>query len=381
MAKKNLMVFPLILMILTGLAVAVVLSCGSSSSDQEPETYTCSDTDGQAYELTITGDTYELKIDGKSVSTGTVKKDGDTLTLTPNSGGDPFKVTVSGKRITDIEGAITPDDGGEAIEPGKIIQGETKTGTWDWALSDDSGTNEYLDVQTIFAPGGASRFSNAIPDPDEKDKHGQPVKRPYVYPDGTVNDINGDPINEPVFNFKGNTKVTSDNRTADVGARFPLLGWEAVPDEATLTALKTAYSYSFWVRLNSSTASKWAFLTAVFTDFPAEKGYEYGHWFGNTNGDAGAKNITKDLKLGEWYKITVILKPTSAGGNIDQAAWIHSYNPEYEGDFKQDKVKKLQWQVPLQHNGGTARGGAPYDIIKGSYDFDLDFYGLTLNMD
>jgi len=379
MTKKNWVVFPVMLMILAGLVFVTFFSCGSK--DPEPEIYTGSDTDGQAYELTITGDTYELKIDGKSVSTGTVKKEGNIFTLTPNSGGDPFKVTVSGTKITDIQGAIAPDDGGEAIEPGKIIQGETTAGTWDWSLSDDSGTNEYLDVQTIFAPGGASRFENAQTNSADVDEKGKLIKRPYKYPDGTVKDSNGNPINEPVFNFKGNTKVTSDNRKDNEGARFPLLGWEAVPDETTLAALKTAYSYSFWVKLNSSTNSKWAFLTAVFTDFPAEKGYEYGHWFGNTNGDAGSKNITKDLKPGEWYKITVILKPTKDGGNIDQAAWIHAYNPEYEGDFKQNETKKLQWQVPLQHNGGTPRGGAPYDIIKGSYDFDLDFYGLVLNMD
>jgi hypothetical protein len=379
MTKKNWMVFPVILMILTGLVFVTVFSCGSK--DPEPEIYTGSDTDGKAYELTITGGTYGLKIDGKSVSTGTVKKDGDTFTLTPNGGGDPFKVTVAGTKIKGIVGAITPDDGSEAIEPGQIVQGESTAGAWDWSLSDDSGTNEYLDVQTIFAPGGASRFENAQTNPADVDDKGKPIKRPYVYPAGTVNDINGDPINEPVYNFKGNTKVSSENRTANVGARFPLLGWEAVPDETTLAALKTAYSYSFWVKLNSSTNSKWAFLTAVFTDFPAEKGYEYGHWFGNTKGDSGAKNITNNLRLGEWVKITVILKPTDKGGNIDQAAWIHSYNPEYEGEFKQDKIQKLQWQVPLQHNGGTARGGDPYDIIKGSYDFDLDFYGLTLNMD
>jgi len=379
--KKNWTIFPVIMMILAGLAFATVFSCGSGGDDSEPVTYSGVDTDGKIYELTVTGDTYELKIDGTSVSTGKAAKSDDTFTLTPNSGGEPFTVTVSGTRITGITGAITPDDGGEAIIPGTIAQGETTAGAWDWSLSDDSGTNEYLDVQTIFPPGGVSRFENAVNDPVEKDKHDQPVKRPYEYPAGTVTDNDGNPIDEPVFNFKGNTKVLKENRTANEGARFPLLGWEAVPDEATLVALRTAYSYSFWVRLNSSTASKWAFLTAVFTDFPAEKGYEYGHWFGNTNGDAGAKNITKDLKLGVWNKITVILKPTTDGGNIDQAAWIHSYNPEYEGAFKQDKVQKLQWQIPLQHNGGTARGGAPYDIIKGSYDFDLDFYGLVLNME
>jgi len=384
MIKKNWMVFPAVLMILAGLVFATVFSC---SSDEGPkvETYTGTTQAGEVYTLKITDNsTYDFLIGGVSVSTGKVSKNGDTLTLTPNGGDDttePFKVTISGKKIADIDGVITPDEEGkEPIIPGKIIQGETSAGVWDWSLSDDSTTNEYLDVQTIYAPGGASRFTNAVEDADKIDTHGKKVKRPYVYPTGTVNDIDGNPINEPVFNLKGNTKVSKTDRTANEGARFPMLGWEAVPDAATLAALKTAYSYSFWVRLNSSTGSKWAFLAAVFTDFPAEKGYEYGHWFGNTNGDAGTKNKTPNLKPGEWYKITVILSPVPKG-NIDQAAWIHSYNKEYEGAFKQDKAEKLQWQVPLQHNGGTARGPDPYDIIRGSYDFDLDFYGLVLNMD
>jgi hypothetical protein len=368
------------------LVFASVFSC-KSNDDGGPtqEIYKGSDTTGKEYELKINSGKYELLINGESVSTGNASKSGDTITLTPNSGGDNFTVTVSGSKITGISGAITPDDGSDPVTPGTIISGESTKGAWDWALSDDSGTNEYLDVQTIFAPGGASRFDNAVDDPTETDQHGSPVKRPYVYPAGTVTDSDGNPINEPVYNFKGTTKVTSDNRTKDVGARFPLLGWEATPNPETLEKLRTAYSYSFYVRLNSSmygtTSGKWAFVTTVFTDFPAEKGYEYGHWFGNTPGDSGSKNRTSSLVVGEWYKITVILSPVNEGGNIDQAQWIHQYNKEFEGPFKKDKIEKLQWQIPLQHNGGTARGGDPYDIIRGSYTFDLDFYGLTLNME
>jgi len=378
--KKNWIVFPgAVLMILAVLVFAMVFSCKNDDNGQSPEIFSGSDQAGIQYELTITGEQYELKIDGKSVSTGTVSKDGDTYKLTPNAEGDPFYVTVSGNSITGIEGDIIPDDGSEPITPGNIIKGETTEGTWDWSLSDDSVPNDYLDVQTIFAPGGASRFSNAVED-TETDHHGNKIKRPTVYPAGTVMDNDGNPINEPVFSFKGNTKVSSENRTANEGARFPLLGWEAVPDEETLAALKTAYSYSFYVRLNSSTGNRWAFLSAVFTDFPAEKGYEYGHWFGSTNGDSGAKNRTVG-QLGKWHKITVILSPVSEGGNIDQAQWIHQYNKEFEGPFNKNKIEKIQWQVALQHNGGIARGGNPYDIIRGSYDFDVDFYGLQLNME
>jgi hypothetical protein len=364
------------------LVFASVFSC-KSNDDGGPtqEIYKGSDTTGKEYELKINGGKYDFFINGESVSTGNASKSGDTITLTPNSGGEPFTVTVSGSNITGITGAITPDNGDDPITPGTITSGESTKGAWDWALSDDSGSNEYLDVQTIFAPGGDSKFENAVDDPTETDRHGSPVKRPYVYPAGTVMDNDGNPIDEPVFSFKGTTKVTKDNRTANEGARFPLLGWEATPNAETLEALRTAYSYSFYVRLNSSTGNRWAFVTTVFTDFEPEKGYEYGYWFGSTNGDSGPKNRTEKLALGQWHKITVILSPVNAGGNIDQAAWIHSYNPEYEGPFKKDKIEKLQWQIPLQHNGGTARGGTPYDIIRGSYTFDLDFYGLTLNME
>jgi len=383
MMKK--MVFPVVLMILAGLVLAAVFSCDNGDSGPSTTTYTGKTTDGsKTVTIEVTDGNYDLKVNGTSISTGTVTKSGNTFTLTPNGGGDPVTVTVSGNLITEITGTITPDDGGDEIEIDILPPFETVAGTWDWSLSDDSKTNEYLDVQTIFAPGGASSFENAVTDPTDIGDDDLPIKRPTIQAAGTVMDDNGNPIDQPVFSFKGTTKVTSDNRSANEGARFPLLGWEAVPDEETLAKLRTAYGYSFWVRLNSSSsssttaASKWAFVTTVFTDFPAELGYEYGHWFGNRPGDSGSKNITKDLELGKWHKIEVILKGVKYGGNLDQAAWIHAYNPEYEGDFNQDKATKLQWQVPLQHNGGTARSGAPYDIITGTYTFDLDLYGLEL---
>jgi len=371
--------FPVILMILTGLVLAAVISCPNEKGPTIT-TYTGTTSDKKKVEIRVEDDKYDLKVDGTSISTGKVSKSGDALTLTPNGAPDTtVTVTViSGNLITEIKGSITPDNGSAPVEIEMLPPIVAETGTWDWSLSDDSKTNEYLDVQTIFSPGGASRFDNAVTDPSDIGDDGLQVKRPTIHPAGTVKDDEGKVIDQPVFSFKGTTKVTSENRAANEGARFPLLGWEAVPDEATLAKLKTAYGYSFWVRLNSSTSNKWAFLTAVFTDFPPELGYEYGHWFGNSSGDSGTKNITKDLALGKWHKIEVILKSVKDGGNIDQAAWIHAYNPEYEGPFTQNKAEKLQWQVPLQHNGGTARSGAPYDITKGSYTFDLDFYGLEL---
>jgi hypothetical protein len=388
MMKKNWFVFPAILLILAGLVFASVFSCksddGSNGGEPKIETFTGSDKDGKEYTLKIKDDnTYELLINGKSVSTGTASKNGDTFTLTANGGGDPFTITVKGKKITSISGIITPDDGTDPITPDEIVQVTTVSGKWTWALSDDADPNDYKgDKQSIFTPGGASRITNAQEDSTETDRFDHPVKRPFIHPTGSVKDNDGNTINEPVFNFTGNTKVIKDNRTANEGARFPLVGWEAVPDEETLELLKTAYGYSFWVRLNSSTASNWAFLTAIVTDFTPEEGYEYKHYFGNKPGDSGGtkvNNFTSNLQVGTWYQIKVIMNKDAI--NIEQDKWIHSYNPEYKGPFNQDKAQKIQWQIPLQHQVGadvSARSGTPYDITKGSYDFNVDFYGLEL---
>jgi hypothetical protein len=210
--------------------------------------------------------------------------------------------------------------------------------------------------------------------------------RPFEYPAGTVKDNDGNTINATVYKITGNTKVTRDNRPATEGAGWPMVGWEAVPDEETLALLKTAYGYSFWVRLNSSTASNWSFLTAVVTDFSLEEGHEYKHYFGNQPGDSGGKssinNFTKDLALGLWYKITVVMDQGSSF-NMYQDKWIYQYDSgaNFRGDFHQAEAKKIQWQIPLQHQVGASvrqRSGEPYDIDRGSFDFDLDFYGLEI---
>jgi len=358
-------------------------------------TYTCSVKGGAEYTLKITDNTtYGFLINGASVSTGSAKQEGDTWILTPNGDPDkPFTVTVSGRNITNIAGDIIPDDGTEPIPPGEILQVEPVAGVWKWATSDDSQLNDWKTStawqalypgvkQSIYAPGGASKITNA----EFVDTTTDPIKgesknyKPFEYPAGTVKDKDGNPITVPVYNFKGNTKVTEDNRTANSGARFPMVGWEATPDDAeTLALLKTAYGYSFWVRLNSSTANNWSFLTAVVTDFTPEEGYEYKHYFGNNPGDSTSKNQTQKLEVGTWYQIKVVM--AKDGFNLDQDKWIHQYNPEYEGSFTQNAAQKIQWQIPLQHQVGagvSARSGDPYDIIKGSYDFDLDFYGLEL---
>ena len=400
MKKKNWFVFPALLLILAGLVFASVFSC--KDKDDGPKvgnvigTFTGTDTNGKVCTLQIKDDdTYEFFIDENSISTGTAAKDGDTYTLTANGGGDPFTVTVKEGKITEIKGAITPDDGSKPIAPPVIPPPfNAVAGVWVWSLSDDADPNTHINPQTIFAPGGASRVDNAVEDPVEQDRYGNPVKRPYEYTAGTVKDNDGNTINLPVYNFKGNTKVSKDNRTANEGARFPMVGWEAVPDEATLAQLKTAYGYTFWVRLNSATGDSWAFLTAIVTDYVPEKGYEYKHWFGNKPGDSGGSktpDYTGKLELGKWYQITVVTDKSSPAFNMEQAKWMIQYYPNADDPdnkiardkpYDQSKAEKLQWQIPLQHQktgtGEAERTSKPYDVIKGSYDFDLDFYGLEL---
>jgi hypothetical protein len=381
-----------------------VFSCGDDGPSVT--TYTGKDAGGKEYKLIVTGSKYELKIDEESISTGKVTKDGNTLTLTTNGADETVKVSVTGNIITEIKGTITYDDESKKIEIDILPPFESVAGNWDWYASDDSKVNgptvgpANVDPQTIFPPGGVSKITNAqdVTGPDGVQGQG-----PFIYPAGTVMDNDGKPIDATVFNFKGNTKV-DPNKPSDAtngakyGAGWPLVGWEAQPaDDETLAALKTAYGYTFWVRLNSSTTTdrttntddNWAYLTQVVTDFAMEKGYEYKHWFGNGNfsdggkkmgdsGGGGAKNFTKDLEVGKWYQITVIMN--KSGFNMEEDGWLFQYppTPDPKKPFNQNAASKIQWQIPLQHNGGRQRNGDPYDQVSGSHDFDLDFYGLKL---
>lgn len=398
--KKNRRFFAVILAILAGLAFAAVFSCsgGGDSSDDSitSESYIGTDADGIEYELIVTGSEYVLKINGKKISSGAVSKNGDLWTLMPNgldgSTNADFDVTIDGIYIAEIGGVITPDEkGGQPITPGIMVP---PTLAWDWYTIDDENTNEKLgDKQSIYPPGGASRITNAV---DVTNDDGTKGKKPYEYTEETKpKDKDGNPIPGPVYNFTGNTKVIENDRDAKKGAQFPLVGWGAKPaNTATLTQLRNAKGYSFWVRLNSSTASNWSFITAVETDFKAELGYEYKHWYGNKPGDSGGSsqsastlkginNFTDNLEVGQWYKITVIM--AKDGFNLFQDKWIWQYDSgkDARGDFHQNKAQQLQWQIPLQHQVGadvSMRNGDPYDAIKGSYDFNLDFYGLELIM-
>jgi hypothetical protein len=389
MMKKFRFVLQVVLLAAIGMSLVAVLSCGGGESEPSVVTYTATDTDRKEYTFKVTDNAkYELLIDGTSISTGKASKSGDVFTLTPNAEGPTFTVTVSGNKITAINGAITPDDGSAPVTPGEIVEVKPEPGVWVWTMSDDSAINEWKNndtdpdtSQSVFEPGGKSKFSNAV---DGTDSSGNPVMKPFEYPAGSQKDNDGNTINTPVFNIKGNVTVSSDNRPANEGARFPVVGWEAVPDAATLELLKTAYSYQFWVKLNSGTASNWCFLTAMTqTGLPIEEGWEYKHYFGNRTGDSGGSraNYTGPLAAGKWHKIIVVLDKTTPGFNMDQDKYIYSYNPERKRNFEQDKAEKLQWQIPLQHQVGagvSARSAAPWDIIRGSYDFDFDFYGLEL---
>jgi hypothetical protein len=272
-----------------------------------------------------------------------VSKSGDTLTLTPNGAPDTtFIVKVSGDKITRIEGTITPDNGDPPIVgPIDMIQ--------------ESGYQNY---------------------------------KPYEYPEAErPTDKDGNPITTPVYNFTGFTKVSSPNRAQTSGAQFPLVGWEAVPGADVLAKLKTAHGYQFWVRLNSSTANNWSFLTAVVTDFAPDKGYEYKHWFGNQPGASQGSltdNFTENLAVGTWYQIRVIMNST--GFNMDEDKWLYQWppNPDPKKPFNQSAAEKVQWQIPLQHQVGagvTERSGGAYDITNGDYSFNLDFYGFELISD
>jgi hypothetical protein len=286
-------------------------------------------------------------------------------------------------------GEKTPPPPPPGEEEGELV---TVAGSWDWATSDDSqlngATNGGYGDQSVFAPGGASKIENAVDDPEgEEDRYGNVVKRPFLKTDALDND--GVPITVPVYNFTGVTKVSSNNRAATEGARFPLVGWEAIPaDDETLENLQKAYGYSFWVRLNSSTSTlasfgltdNWAYLTAIVTDMPMEQGHEYVHYFGSKPGDSVDNVNYTQLAAGTWHKITVVMDINSEECNITQPKWIHLYNTSFLKDFHQDVASKIQWQIQLQHNGGTARSRDPYDITNGEYSFDLDFYGLELHV-
>jgi hypothetical protein len=308
-----------------------------------------------------------------------------------------FKTNEDGNLVDD-DGEEVTDESGEPIAPPVTDPGID--GTWDWSTSDDSKENDTVQLALPKPPYKTAKISHTFPksnwggvstisgeaDPDNAGIM-RPVTKTVTGPDGT--DVTA-------FSFTGTVKVSKDNRGANEGSRFPLVGWEAVPDEETLANLKDAWAYSFWVRVNSAEVKSnatatprndWVFKTAVCAEgFANEQGHEFKHYFGNylptaaSNFGANATtSMTDDLAIGKWHKITVVLDPTKKGYNLDQDNYIHQYNTEFEADFDKSTVTKLQWQIALQDQRGIAqRGGDPYDMPNGYFDYDLDFYDLRL---
>jgi len=295
------------------------------------------------------------------------------------------------------------EPGGKEKEP--VIPPETGEGTggvWDWSTSDDTKTNvdvtialpkpPYKTASTRSFPqsnyGGVSSISGEA-DADDPD-----IMRPVTR---TVEGPDGDEVT--VFHFTGTVKVSRDGRGANEGSRFPIVGWEAVPDADTLIKLQSAWAYSFWVRVNSASVrsnasanpvNSYVFKTAVCAEgFANEQGHEFKHYFGNyepstaePSGPNGRPHTTEDVEIGEWHKITVVLDPMHGSFNLDQDTYIHVYNQEYEADFDPATATKLQWQIALQDQRGiTQRNSTPYDMPNGYFDYDLDFYGLELYLE
>ena len=281
--------------------------------------------------------------------------------------------------------------------------GEAFEGVWDWSTSDDSKANQQASLALPKPPyktaktthsfpqsnfGGASTISGTE-DTSESPSVFRPITKTVDGPDGTEVEA---------FNFTGTVKVSKDNRTANEGSRFPLVGWEAVPDdEDTLTALRSAIAYSFWVRVNSAAVkanasanpvNNWVFKTAVGAEgFANEQGHEFKHYFGNYQPTAATpyggthEYMTDDLEIGEWHKIVVVLDPESDEFNLNQDNYIHQYNNEFLATFDPATATKLQWQIALQDQRGiNQRNGDPYDMPNGYFDYDVDFYGLELHL-
>jgi len=306
-------------------------------------------------------------------------------------------------------------DAGGGKKDDKKDLGDGIVGAWDWTVSDDKKPNEtvtltlavppYLGTAVAGDQGGVFKAQEEFPKNNYGGvstisgtpgtaKDGTAVVRPEEV---TVPGPDGKDVK--AFSFKGTVKVSSDNRIATEGACFPMVGWEAVPDDAdTLADLKAATAYSFYVKVNSAAvkrnangtpSAKWIFKTAIGAEgFATEQGHEYKHYFGNAAEpkaltDAGSlprKHYTKGLALEQWHKITVGLDSTNtAAYNIDQDAHIYQWNLRFKAAFDHTTATKIQWQIALQDQDGIPdRGDTPYDINNGYFDYDVLFYGLEL---
>ena len=301
-----------------------------------------------------------------------------------------------------VIGCDTGGGGGKKDNTKKEIEtGEGIAGVWDWSTANDSTPNATVSLELKKPPyqtataseefpqnnfGGVSTISGTQDTVDPTIM--RPAETKVTGPAGTE---------VTAFNFTGIVKVINDDREPTEGASYPQVGWEAVPDADTLAKLRGAWAYSFYIKVNTGSikrnssanaADKWIFKTVVCAeDFAKEQGHEYKHYFGNAAApkaltDAGSQpraHYTKDLALGEWHKIVVVIDSTNAGYNIDQDAHIYQWNPKFKADFNLATATKLQWQIALQDQDGISdRGSDPYDIPNGIFDYNVDFYGLEL---
>jgi hypothetical protein len=454
--KRNRRFFPVVLVILAGLVLSVVISCNNTGGSTTPppptptpsESYTCEDEDGKKYELIVTGSEYVFKINGIEKSWGEVSKNGKLWTLMQHgvgtSANNDFDVTIDGEFIADIGGPIKvwgePD-----IIIGEIVPQIPVLPEWVWYVSDDSQTNEKLatrpdegSAQTVFAPGGVSyinymhkKDSNGDWEMSGDEKAKKPVeyggneafqgKPATAYTEGEYTGTrpmdNGIEVEGPIFHIKGTTKVSKDDRGPNDNARFPMVGWGAIPwNKKAKDQLIKAKGYSFWIKVNRTNGdNNWAFVSAVLTDMPEELGWEYKHWFGSWKGASACDYVGKTYSNGsyisgfkvpqnwteapaaspngDWKKITVIMDKKDSKFNMAQDHYIYQYNNTRMRDFKQDTANQVQWQIPLQHQKPTERGGddhnagpcnikertsSPYDVTHGSFEYDLDFCGFEL---
>jgi len=309
----------------------------------------------------------------------------------------------------DTEQPVTPVDPDDLPEEGWWT-------SWDWATSNDSKPNAEVSLELPVPPykgtfagiAGGTNYKYATPEVFPQGNWGgtstisgvadaedptimRPVKVNVPGPEGEEEVI--------AFQFFGVVKVSADNRSANVGARYPMVGWEAVPDEETLTALQGAASYSFWIKVISSgikrtppstAVNKWVIKTAIgAAGFASEQGHEFKTYFGNSAPAGAGANAqsaaNKKLDIGAWHKITVYLDPTVTTGptafNMDQDSHIHDWNNRFEANFDLATATKIQWQISLQDQDGIdQRSTTPYDIPRGEMAYDVLFYGLEIQM-
>lgn len=284
-----------------------------------------------------------------------------------------------------------------------IDLGEGEAGNWIFEVINDERTNKWQPtggISTINFEESATLTDDADPP--------RPLRVPKEADMITLEDVldaEGNPIK--AYHFEGTVQQRSGLTSANYheSAGWPQVGWAAKPaDEATWELFKSAYAYSFWIRVNKSYKT---YQTSVDNTIylPKDEGFEPLHWFGTTTGvDAFAGVNYTNVPVGEWTKVTVIYDPDYEDDyNMDHAKWIYSYgiqgdgagtpplpNPKFPGiadptslKFDKETMVNIKWQIQLQHNGGV-QAPKNMEYMQGSssvpHEFSVDFYGLELHL-